>query len=500
MTRRPLAPAAALALALLAGSAEAAPVRVGSKRDTEGTILGELSAALLRASGVDAVYRRDLSGGTQVLWHALQQGDIDLYPEYTGTLSSELLRDERLTTVAALRERLRPLGLGVTEPLGFSNSYGLGLRDDRARGLGVTKISDLTRHPGLRLGFSHEFLDRAEGFPGLSRRYGLPPAAPRGFEHELAYRAVADGSVDLIDVYTTDAEIDLYKLRVLDDDLGHFPRYDAVLLHRDALPAPALAALRRLEGRIAPDEMVRMNRRAKIDKLPEGQVAAAFLRERLGLAAGAPAQDRPREIARRTAEHLTLVTVSLFFAVLCALPLGVLAHRRPRLGAALLGALGVLQTIPSLALLVFLLPLLGVGAAPAIVALFLYGLLPIARGTAAGLAETPPALRESAEALGLPPLARLRLVELPLASRSILAGIKTAAVIDVGTATIGALIGAGGYGQPILAGIRKDDLGLILEGAVPAAALALLVQGAFGLLERAVVPAGLRPRPAGREG
>jgi osmoprotectant transport system permease protein len=163
----------------------------------------------------------------------------------------------------------------------------------------------------------------------------------------------------------------------------------------------------------------------------------------------------------------------------------------------ILAVAGVLQTVPSLALLVLMIPLLGIGAPPAIAALLLYSLLPIVRNVHAGLRAIPEPLRESAEALGLPPAARLLRVELPLASPAILAGIKTSAVINVGTATLGALIGAGGYGQPILTGIRLDDAGLLLEGAVPAALLALAVQGLFDGLERVLAPRGLR---LGREG
>jgi osmoprotectant transport system permease protein len=191
-------------------------------------------------------------------------------------------------------------------------------------------------------------------------------------------------------------------------------------------------------------------------------------------------------------EHLFLVAVSLGMAILVSLPLGILAARRERGGQVILSLLGIIQTIPSLALLVFMIPLLGIGGAPAIAALFLYSLLPIVRNTHAGLRDIPLDLRESAIALGLPPAARLKLVELPLAAPSILAGIKTSAVINVGTATLGALIGAGGFGQPILTGIRLDDVGLILEGAVPAALLALLVQGLFEILERFLVSKGLR--------
>jgi osmoprotectant transport system permease protein len=186
------------------------------------------------------------------------------------------------------------------------------------------------------------------------------------------------------------------------------------------------------------------------------------------------------------------VLVSLAAAVAVAIPLGIVAARRPRIGPFILSGIGIIQTIPSLALLVFMIPWLGIGAKPALAALFLYSLLPIVRNTATGLKDISASVRESAQALGLPDGARLVRIELPIASRAILAGIKTAAVINVGTATIGALIGAGGFGQPILTGIRRDDLAMILyEGAIPAALLALAVQGAFDLVERLIVPRGL---------
>jgi osmoprotectant transport system permease protein len=157
-----------------------------------------------------------------------------------------------------------------------------------------------------------------------------------------------------------------------------------------------------------------------------------------------------------------------------------------------LAAVGVLQTLPSLALLVLMIPLLGIGARPAIAALFLYGLLPVVRNTYAGLTGIAGELQEAAEALGVSPLTRLWRIELPLASPSILAGIQTSAVICVGTATLGALVGAGGFGQPILTGIRLDNVGLLLEGAVPAALLALLVQALFEWSGRLLIPRGLR--------
>jgi osmoprotectant transport system permease protein len=362
--------------------------------------------------------------------------------------------------------------------------------------LGVSRLSDLKRYPGLKFGFSNEFMDRADGWPGVRDRYGLPQRDVRGLDHDLAYRALSSNEIQGTDLYSTDAEIKQYKLRVLDDDLHFFPSYECVWLYRSDLLArspAALAALSRLEGGLTAMEMAEMNARAKIDRVPEDHVAADFLEAEFGIVGQIVGETFLARLFRRLSEHLALVSISLMAAIAVSIPLGVVASRAQKLGPLILSTVGVIQTIPSLALLVFMIPWLGIGAKPALVALFLYSLLPIVRNTAAGLHDIPAPLRESAMALGLPAGARLFRIELPMASRSILAGIKTAAVINVGTATIGALIGAGGFGQPILTGIRRDDTSMILlEGAIPAALLALCVQGAFDLLERFFVPRGLR--------
>jgi osmoprotectant transport system permease protein len=324
----------------------------------------------------------------------------------------------------------------------------------------------------------------------------MPQKDVRGLDHDLAYRALASGSIQATDLYTTDPQIKHYRLRVLEDDLHHFPPYDAVLLYRADLDPRAVAALGRLAGRISGDEMIGMNARAMIDRVDEPVVAADFLMTDLGVTVKVAGQSRAARILARTREHLLLVVVSLLAAVLISVPLGVLCARRPRIGQVVLGLVEAVQTIPSMALLVLLIPLLGIGALPALAAMFLYSLLPIVRSTATGLTDVAPSLRESAAALGLPAWARLRLVELPIASRAILAGIKTSAVWNVAIATIGALIGAGGYGQPILTGIRLDDTGLILEGAIPAALMALALRALFEIVERLVVPRGLRLRAA----
>ena len=475
----------------LAAQDEPAEITIGSKKFTESVILGEMVAHLLAEEGFATRHRREL-GGTRLLWNALLAGEIDLYVEYTGTLREEIFAGRPLDGDQALGRALAEVGVVAGRPLGFNNTYALGMAEDFAAERGLRKISDLVAYPDLVFGFNNEFLDRGDGWPSLSRHYGLPQTEVRGLDHDLAYPALVSGAIHATDLYSTDAEIAYYGLRVLEDNLGHFPDYYPLVLYRRQLPAMAARALGRLEGAIDDAAMVAMNARAKLDKVPESRVAANFLRQKLGVAAEAKTEGRLARLGRHTREHLFLVALSLLAAVLVAIPCGVLAAKSPRLGQPLLGAVGMLQTIPSLALLVFMIPFFGIGAPPALVALFLYSLLPIVRNTHAGLHDIPPALRESAKALGLSAWARLRRVELPMASRSILAGIKTSAVINIGTATLGALIGAGGYGQPILTGIRLDDVGLILEGAIPAALLALAAQGLFELAERLVVPKGLR--------
>ena len=489
---------AGLVAVLLAQGAWAteSTVAIGSKNFTESVILGEIATLLVRNEGSIVVYRPAL-GGTRIVFGALVAGDIDVYAEYTGTLREEILAELEVKSDAAVRSALAERGIELGTALGFQNTYALGMREEAAKSLGIRRISDLVQHPELVFRFSNEFMNRGDGWPSLRRRYDLPQRDVRGLEHELAYRGIDSGDIDLIDLYSTDAEIAYYELRTLEDDLAHFPPYQAVWLYRSDLEerAPeAVHALARVAGRIDAADMIAMNARVKIDGEPEGVVAAAFLTEVLGVKMHADIESAFERFARHTVEHLTLVGSSLSAAIALSIPLGILAARRKRMGQVILGVTGVIQTIPALALLVFMIPLLGIGGPPAVMALFLYSLLPIVRNTYVGLTEIPLSLREAAEALGLPSFARLRHVELPLALPSILAGIKTSAVINVGAATLGALIGAGGYGQPILTGIRLDDVSLILEGAIPSAGLALLVQGFFDLIERMAVPKGLRLR------
>ncbi|SVD34246.1 uncharacterized protein METZ01_LOCUS387100, partial [marine metagenome] len=293
--------------------------------------------------------------------------------------------------------------------------------------------------------------------------------------HDLAYRGLVSEDIDVTDVYSTDAEIEYYGLRVLEDDKQYFPTYNAVLIYRIdwAEDHPRLEqVLKTLVGAIGERNMAVMNAEVKIAKRPETDVAADFLSEKFDKRTHRSSGGLASNIWANTLDHLILVGISLLAAIVIAIPLGIACAWYPGLGHLILMGVGIVQTIPSLAMFVFMIPLVGIGGPPAILALFLYSLLPIVRNTHAGLNNIPAEIIEAANAMGLAAGARLRMVELPMAARTILAGIKTSAVINVGTATLGALIGAGGYGQPILTGIRLDDIGLILSGAVPAAVLA----------------------------
>ena len=498
----------ALARAPVAASATATsgPFIVGSKRFTESYILGEI--VRLSAAGAGPAQHRQGLGNTAVVLAALKAGAIDAYPEYLGTIDAEILGHRTPATREAIVKELGAQGLGMGVPLGFSNGYALAMPADAAQRLHITRISDLAQHPELVLGLSHEFMGRQDGWPGLARRYGLTQQ-PTGIDHGLSYDALASGKIAVTDIYTTDAQIAARHLRVLVDDRAYFPSYDAVLLYRlDAAAAHPAAwrAIESLAGRIPVATMIAMNGRAELGHAPFADIARDFVAGTLDAstpdAAGAgpdvdhaPLLERLRQrlftadLGRLLGEHLLLVGVAVLCATLLGVPLGAAATIWPRSEGPVMALAGLLQTIPSLALLAMLIPLLGrIGTLPALIALTLYALLPIVRNTATGLGGVPAGLREAGTALGLSPAQRWRAVDLPLAAPTVMAGVKTAAVISVGTATIAAFVGAGGLGDRIVTGLALNDHAMLLAGALPSAVLALLVQGLFTLLERLVTP------------
>ncbi|MGI8436582.1 MAG: glycine betaine ABC transporter substrate-binding protein [Chthoniobacterales bacterium] len=469
-------------------AAEATPVIIGSKKFTESYVLAEIAKRSLQSHGIDAEHRQGM-GGTIILWEALRRGQIGCYPEYTGTIAEEILKNPQLSSPDAIRAELGKSGVGMTGELGFNNTYALVMRRDHATALGIHSISDLRAHPELKFGLTHEFIARRDGWTPLAQRYQLPARDLKGIDHGLGYEALRNGAIDVKDAYSTDAKIAENDLIALEDDLRFFPQYQAVFLYRLSLAPKAIAALRSLEGTLDEPRMIRLN--AEAERTKDYARAAALY---FGDKTNSQSVSLARKIAHWTIRHLELAGFALLLSILVGVPLGIVASRGGAAGHGILALTSAVQTIPSLALLALLVPVpfFGISARTAIAALFLYGLLPIVRNTATGLQNIAQPIRESAIALGLTSGARLRLVYLPLASRTILAGIKTSAVLNIGTATLAALIGAGGLGEPIISGLNLNDHATILEGAIPAAVLALLVQWSFDLLDRFLIPKGLR--------
>jgi osmoprotectant transport system permease protein len=521
--------AAVMVLALLFGGWAAAaqrgdsrrgsehrPVVIASKPFAESYILAEMFAQLLESRGIP-VDRRPGLGATEIAFGALKAGAIDVYPDYTGTGLTAILHeapvhDPRAAYGRVAGEFTRRWGVRWLPPLGFQNTYAIAVRKETARRLGLRTLSDLARAgPQITGGFTPDFIGRDDGLPGLGRAYGFHPRQARPLVQALKYPALAAGRVDVVDGYSTDGAIARYDLAVLDDDRGFFPPYEAAALVGPRLvredPA-AVAVLTELSGRLDEVRMRTLNRRVEVDGEPVARVAADALRD-LGLVAvsnrrAASNEDRAAgtwaylsahrgELFGLTLRHLALVAIPLLLAVLVGLPLGVvLARARPGAAEGTVRAVGVLQTIPGIALLAFMIPLLGIGIVPALAALFLYSLYPVVRNTYSGVRDAGPEAAAAATALGMSPAQVLLHVRLPLAAPAIMAGIRTAAVIDVGTATLAAFIGAGGLGEPIVSGLALSDTRMILSGAIPAALLALLVDAALGLAERWVTPGGVR--------
>jgi osmoprotectant transport system permease protein len=488
--------ALAALLACAEAGSEAPTIGVGSKSFTESYILAEIAAQIIDEAGEARAARKLGLGGTGIVYGALANGDIEVYPEYTGTISQAILKDAAVTSLSALRERLGLLGLIVSDPLGFNNTYALAVRRETATRLGLQTISDVRPHPQLTAAFDPGFLEREDGWPGLRRHYGLQLADVRIMEHALTYTALTSGRVDMIDIFSTDGQLARLDLVLLRDDRGFFPDYAAVLLARRSVRERFPRTWEQLEhhlvGRIDTTTMARLNALADLEGRPFAEVAATFL----GRSRPTALPHSGRELITLTLEHLYLVAVSLGVAIALGLPIGILAARRPRLAQVELVGVGLFQTIPALALLSFMIPLFGIGTVPALVALSLYALLPIVRNTHAGLSSLDPRLVEMTSALGIAGWQRLAWIELPLASVTIMAGIKTSAVVTVGTATLAAFIGGGGYGTLIVTGLALNDVGTILTGAIPSALMALAIHAGFEALDRLVIPRGLRLSPS----
>jgi osmoprotectant transport system permease protein len=491
-------PVIAMALATLwsCTAFAANTIVIGGKIFTESYVLGEMAAQTIESTSQVPVTRKLGMGSTGILFEALMTGAIDVYPDYTGTLAEAILKRPDLKSPDDIRQALAGLGLTMSASLGFNDTYALAVKEEFAEQHDLHSIGDLIPiASAVTAGFSYEFMDRKDGYSGLVESYHLNfnPQKISRMEHSLSFQAIDQNAVNLIDVYSTDAKIKKLHLRLLKDDHNYFPVYQAVWVARQSFVdnhPREWQALRGLEGKISAEAMLDMNAQADIQKVAFKTIAAQFLGSEIPASEG-----WWHEVGRRTKEHLWLVGVSLLFSVLVGIPLGVAAVRFHAAGQAILLSSAVIQTVPSLALLCFLIPLFGVGTKPALAALCLYSLLPVVLNTFTGIRAINPIHMENARAFGLKPRQVLLRVVLPLASPTLLAGIKTATIVSIGTATLAALVGAGGYGAPIVSGLALNDLPTILTGAIPAALMALVAHGVFEILGIMLIPAGLRRRP-----
>jgi len=491
-------------------------ITIGTKNFTEQIILGEIITQVIESEMNVPVIRRFNLGGTQLSFEALINGYIDIYPEYTGTgliviLKNEGVGDAKETHRRVQLEFRKRYRVEWMKPFGFNNTHALAVRHDDTRLKNVTKISELADFASeLRLGCPQEFLERPDGLRNLQQGYQLPfrSNAIIGLDPGLMYIAINDNHVDVINAFSTDGRIKAFNLRLLEDDRQFFPPYEAASIVRihTLEQYPQLATtLDKLSGQISDEEMRQMNFAVDDKGKTAREVAYEFLVKK-GLVV-------PREMGKRVTakdpfliyfwaqryhvlkllkEHLYLTLVALTLAVIVSIPAGIALTRFEKIRGLVFTVINTFQTIPSLALLGFLVPVLGIGRLPAIVALFLYALLPLVRNTYTGIREIDPKIIEASQGIGLTNLQILRKVEMPIALPMIIAGIRTSTVIIVGTATLAALIGAGGLGDPIFRGISSVQMNTILLGAAPAALLAIFLDRLLQFCERRLVSKGLR--------
>lgn len=464
---------------------------VGGKKFTEQTILAEIMAQKIENDTKHVVTRRFHLGATNIAFTALLSGDIDIYPEYTGTgwvvvFKQSVIRDSEETYQRLKKLSKEESGIDWGKPFGFNNTYALGVRQKDKKFQGIKKVSELgSSWDGIKFGVNHDFYSRPDGLPGLLQHYGatLNFSYVKSLDSGLMYQSVRDGEVDMIAAFSTDGRIKSFDLKLLEDDKNYFPPYFAAPIYKVSFAEKypeVIRSLDALEGTITAEAMQKMNQDVDENAVSVEQVAAVFLKKNGFVKEEMTHKDHGfwvqngESLWKYFLEHLSLVLFSMVFALIVALPLGVVLMWYPRIANQIFAVASIIQTIPSIALLGFLIPIFGIGFKPAVVALFLYSLLPIMRNTYVGIKQVDPHLIEVTEGLGLTDWEILRYVKVPLAMPMIMAGIRTSVVINVGTATVAAMIGAGGFGEPILRGVNSVDSQMILLGAVPAALMAII--------------------------
>lgn len=489
---------------------QAESLTIAGKTFTEQEVLVDLLTWVLKEERPGlTVHKRKNLGGTSVTFEAVRSGDIDMYVEYSGTAYYSIFKQtEKLSKKQIheyLIERLDKENLHWSTPLGFNNTYAI-LVKDNDKNKDIHKVSDLKElAPDLIIGTDPEATSRPDGYEAFTQTYQLDFKSQKMMNSGLLYKSTDNDKVDVIIGYSTDGRILVTGLKVLEDDLGFFADYSAsVLINKDTLKKhPWIKrALAKLHHQIDDQTMQALNARVDFEKMDSVTVTKKFAADKGWITPKGPVIVKRQSfldfivskkdfLLVKLYEHLLLTFWAFLLVTVIGVSLGVLSYYKTRVQKVVFLAVNLCQTVPSLALFGMLIPLLGIGIKPSLVALVLYALLPIVRNTYTGLCEVEPSILETCEILGMNKRQILFKVLLPMSLVTISAGLRTSLVIIVGTATIASFIGAGGLGDPIFQGITSLNNRLILLGAIPAALLAILLDFLLHYSTRFLLSPGL---------
>jgi len=456
-----------LILVLLCPTVFSKSITIGAKKFTEANVMAYVLAHTLKSidSSLDIKVLENL-GGTGIVTTATENQEIDLYVDYTGTL-----KETFKTTDETLPGELLKHNLKFGFELGFNNSYGMAVKHHST----LSKMSDIKNHH--RLGISHEFLKRKDGFSGLASHYGFN-IKPLVIEYSLLQHSLKSDKLDIIEIFTTDAKIIKYNLKVLKDDQHFYKRYDALVVFNKTFYEQNKQLVSDLSSKlflkISDKQIQKLNHLVDIEGLNYEESARSFTKSNTHIKSSYESTIWPHFY-----EHLEYLFLTIIICIFIGVPLGVTTAKSQLFERVILSLISITQTIPSLALLVFLIPLFGLGKTTTLIALCLYGLLPIVKSTHMGIKKIPKELSEYSKLIGMSFFQRIFKIEIPLALIDIVSGVKLTAIYTIGVTVIAAFVGAGGLGTLIVTGLSLNNTDIILQGALPSAGLAIIVEIIF---------------------
>lgn len=480
-------------------------IRVASRDFPESILLAEILSSAIEKYSDYEVDRKFNLGGVKICFSAIENNELDIYQDYSGSLINNILgrksKDEYILDFLKTKIYL-DYGLKLSDELGFNNNFVLVANKSWAEKHKLKNISDLAlklkNDPEFnpRVAFRADFIHRSDGYKSIKETYGIDFENLNVMEYNIAYANLKSNRLDLIDSFSTDPRLMDKDLVLISDDRSAFLKYDALYVYRSEIleTYPELIKIfSKLESSLSDKTILDLNLQIASGKSYQ-EVANSFL-DKIDL------NSKPLKLSSRPIpksllkeniemftkafyEHLLLSYGSFFLAAVFGIIIGVLISYDLKISKFVLALISSLQTIPSLALLALLIPVFGLGYKSALGALLVYALLPIIQNTFSGINSISSEYILLARSLALTEFQILKDIKLPMARNFILAGLKTSVVICIGTATLATFVGAGGLGDIIKAGIDLNSNYLIILGSAPAALLALFSSFVFSKLER----------------